>query len=77
MMNTQILGILMFLSGVALLIYGLVMRFFINPKLVRMAAPAEDFFLRTPVARTGVPDYVPINAGAILIALGVLLRLGK
>jgi hypothetical protein len=76
-MNTRILGVLMFLAGVALLIYGLVMRFFINPKLVRMAAPADDFFLRPPVARTGIPDYIPIIAGAILIALGVLLRFGK
>jgi hypothetical protein len=76
-MNSRILGILMFLAGAALLICGLVMKFFINPKLVRMAAPADDFFLRPPIARTGMPDYVPIIAGAILIALGVLLRLGK
>jgi hypothetical protein len=76
-MSSRILGIVMFLAGVALLVYGLVMKFFINPKLVRMAAPADDFFLRPPVARTGMPDYVPIIAGAILIALGVLLRLGK
>jgi len=76
-MNTRILGIIMFLAGVALLVYGLVMRYYINPNLVRMAKPANDFFLHPPVARTGIPDYIPIIAGAILIALGVLLRLGK
>jgi hypothetical protein len=77
-MNKRVLGFLMILGGAGLLVYGVVMKFFINAPLVRVAPSAEQlFFPKPPVARTGIPDYVPILAGAILLALGVLLRLGK
>jgi hypothetical protein len=76
-MNSRLVGLLMFLCGAGLLIYGVVMKFFINDPLARIAKPADDFFLRPPPAKTGVPDYVPIIAGVILIALGILIRLGK
>jgi hypothetical protein len=77
-MNKRLLGFLMILGGAALLVHGLVMKFFINAPLARVAPSAEElFFPKPPVPRTGIPDYVPIIAGAILLALGILLRLGK
>ncbi len=77
-MNSRVVGLLMFLAGVGLLVYGVVMKFFINDPLARMTSPpARDMFLRPPPVKTGMPDWVPIVAGAIVAALGLLLRLGK
>jgi hypothetical protein len=67
----------MFLVGAALLVYGVVMRFFINPLLVHKPTVEDLFFLRPPPPRTGVPEYVPILAGLILVALAALVWHGK
>jgi hypothetical protein len=76
-MDKRLLGFLMILGGAALVVHGLVMKFFIHAPLARVAPSAELFFPKPPIPRTGIPDYVPIIAGAILLALGILLRLGK
>jgi hypothetical protein len=76
-MNSRVLGLLMLLAGVGLVVYGVMMKFFINAPLVKMAKPEDSFFPRPPPVHTGTPDYVPIVAGIILLALGLLLRLGK
>ncbi len=77
-MNSRVVGLLMFLAGVGLLVYGVVMKFFINdPLAATTGPPARDMFLRPPPVKAGMPDWVPIVAGAIMAALGLLLRLGK
>jgi hypothetical protein len=76
-MNSKLFGLLMALAGIGLLVHGVVMKFFIHAPLARMATAEDKFFLKPPPVRTGVPDYVPILAGIILLALGLLIRLGK
>ena len=76
-MDKRVLGFLMILAGAALIVTGVVMRYFVNAPLARMATQEDAFFPKPPVVRTGIPDYIPIIAGLILLALGVLLRLGK
>jgi hypothetical protein len=66
----------MFIAGIGLLIHGLVMKFFIHTAVPK-PRPDDMFFLKPPPVQTGVPDWVPIVTGAILAALGLLLRFGK
>jgi hypothetical protein len=75
--NKRVWGFLMILGGAGLVVYGVVMKFFINAPLAQMTKPQNDFFLKPPAVRTGMPDYIPIIAGLIVLALGVFLRLGK
>jgi hypothetical protein len=75
-MNSRVLGLLMFIGGIVLLIHGIAMKFFLHAPVPK-SNPDDLFFLKPPPVQTGVPDYVPILAGAILMALGLLLRLGK
>jgi hypothetical protein len=77
LVNSKLLGFLMMLAGLGLIVHGVVMKFFIHAPLVHMATAEDKFFLKPPPVRTGVPDYVPIIAGMILLALGILIRLGK
>jgi hypothetical protein len=72
-MNSKLLGLLMALAGLALVVHGVVMKFFINAPLAHVATAEDKFFLKPPPAHTGMPDFIPIVAGIILLALGILI----
>lgn len=63
-MSKQTVGFVLLLSGLVLLVHGFAIKFFINNPLARLGAPTAGF-----------ADYATVALGAVLLLLGLLMRL--